>query len=104
MYYDSHWRPQSVEHISHGNARADIPPEQQYVCGSGANAVNGPRVNEIVCIPLDGSLRVLVVASVMTDMNAPGGGTSYSKLPKGNLVVTGQYFIWTTRFPLGSFE
>jgi hypothetical protein len=96
VYYDSQWRPQSVEHISHGNARADVPPEQQYVCGSGANAVNGPRVNEIVCIPLDGSLRVLVVAPVMTDMNAPGGGTGYSKLPKGNLDVTGQYFIWTS--------
>jgi hypothetical protein len=29
-------------------------------------------------------------------VNASGGGTDYGKLPKGNLDITGQYFIWTT--------
>ena len=44
-----------------------------------------------------GSLRVLVVAPVMTDLDARGGGADdYAKLPKGNLDVTGQYFIWTS--------
>src|SRR6185503_8496623 len=55
-----------------------------------------PRANEILCFPLDGSLRVLVVAPVMTDLDARGGGDDYAKLPKGNLDVTGRYFIWTS--------
>jgi hypothetical protein len=37
---------------------------------------------------------------VMTDLDAAGGrdvyGDDYSQLPKGNLDVTGTYFIWTT--------
>jgi hypothetical protein len=36
----------------------------------------------------------------MTDLDAPGGrdvnNDDYTQLPKGNLDVTGQYFIWTT--------
>ena len=39
------------------------------------------------------------VGQVLTDLNAPGGDDGsgdYSKLPKGNLDVTGRYFIWTT--------
>jgi hypothetical protein len=40
---------------------------------------------------------VLVVGQVMTDLYASGGGTDdYAKRPKGNLDVTGRYFIWTT--------
>ena len=96
VYYDPQWIPPSIDHISHANAIAGVPPEQQYVCGSGSSALNGPRVNEIVCFLLDGSFRVLVVAPVMTDMNASGGGARYSKYPKGNLDVTGQYFMWTS--------
>jgi hypothetical protein len=38
----------------------------------------------------------MVVAPVMTNLDAPGGGDDYSKRPKGNLDVTGRYFIWTT--------
>src|SRR5215813_9811325 len=59
--------------------------------------------DEIVCFSLDanrnadGSLDVLVVGQVMTDLYASGGGSDdYSKRPKGNLDVTGRYFIWTT--------
>jgi hypothetical protein len=88
--------PQSAQHVSHANASTALPPEQQYVCGSGADSTNGPRVNEVVCFLLDGSLHVLVVAPVMTDMTAPGGGDAYAKLPMGNLDVTGQYFLWTS--------
>ena len=36
------------------------------------------------------------MAPVMTDLDASGGGSEYYKLPKGNLDITGQYFIWTT--------
>ena len=36
----------------------------------------------------------------MTDLDAPGGrdddGDDYEQVPKGNLDVTGRYFIWTT--------
>jgi hypothetical protein len=32
----------------------------------------------------------------MTDLDARGGGDDYAKLPKGNLDVTGRYFIWTS--------
>ena len=58
--------------------------------------------DEIVCFSLDagrnsdGSLDVLVVGQVMTDIYAAGGGDDYGKRPKGNLDVTGRYFIWTT--------
>ena len=65
-------------------------------CVSNANRSDLPRVNEIVCFRLDGSLNALVVAPNMTDLNASGGGSDdYAKLPKGNLDVTGEYFIWT---------
>jgi len=52
---------------------------------------------------VNGSLAQLVVAPVMTNLDASGGdanptgaGGDYDKAPKGNLDVTGQYFIWTT--------
>jgi hypothetical protein len=62
--------------------------------------------DEIVCFSLDagrnadGSLDVLVVGQVMTDLDASGGrdfsGDDYAQIPKGNLDVTGRYFIWTS--------
>jgi len=82
-------------HLSHSNA-LNADPAKQYACWSGANRLNGPRTNEISCWVLDGSRRPLVVAPVMVDLDAPGGGDDYSKMPKGNLDVTGQYFIWTS--------
>jgi hypothetical protein len=91
------WSAPAPNHLSHANARSDVPASQQYACGSGATRVNAVWGNEIICFPLDGSLRVLVVAPVMTDLNASGGGTDdYVKMPKGNLDVTGGYFIWTS--------
>jgi hypothetical protein len=38
----------------------------------------------------------MVVAPVMTDLDAAGGADDYGKAPKGNLDVTGRYFIWTS--------
>jgi hypothetical protein len=32
----------------------------------------------------------------MTDLNASGGGDDYGKTPKGNVDVTGKYFLWTS--------
>ena len=96
VYYDPQSLPGSVSHFSHANSRTDLQPEQQYACGSAANPVNGPRANEIVCFNLDGSLRALIVAPVMTDLAAFGGVDGDAKRPAGNLDVTGEYFIWTS--------
>jgi Bacterial Ig domain len=86
----------SEDHLSHLNAVAGVPPAQQYVCSSHATNANTPRGNEVYCYPLDGSLRVLVVAPTMVDVDAAGGSDVYTKLPKGNLDVTGQFFMWTS--------
>jgi hypothetical protein len=51
---------------------------------------------------------VLAVAQVMTDLDAPGGrdddGDDYEQMPKGNLDVTGRYFIWTTNLGGGRLD
>src|SRR5581483_11213364 len=54
-----------------------------------------PRSDEIVCFRLDTSKDVLVVAPTMASHKASGGGDDYGKDPKGNLDITGRYFIWT---------
>jgi hypothetical protein len=105
VHYNKRWDIAAANHIAHGNAAADVLPENQYACGSNASRV-ADMADEIVCFSLDsnrntdGSLDVLVVSQVLTDLNVPGGddgsGSDYSKLPKGNLDVTGRYFIWTT--------
>ncbi len=95
----------SVGHIAHGNARAGVSPDRQIVCGSSASRVLVPRVNEIVCYRLDGSLDALVVAPNLTNLDAAGGGSQeYNKLPKGNLDPTGEYFIWTTNAGSGRLD
>src|SRR6185503_2346229 len=88
------WSVAAPAHVSHANARPGTPLGQQFACGSGANRINSSRANEILCFRLDTSLDVLVVAPVMTNLNASGGGDDYSKLPKGNIDPTGQYFVW----------
>jgi hypothetical protein len=95
VYHATSWNLRD-SHIAHANAKAGVPLGQQYACSSNANAVNVPRSNEIVCYRLDGSLKALVVAPVMTDLAAAGGATYYDKLPKGNIDVTGEWFIWTS--------
>ena len=51
--------------------------------------------NEVICFPRDGSSECSW--SRHNDRcDAPGGVDLYSKLPKGNLDTTGQYFIWTS--------
>ena len=40
--------------------------------------------------------HALVVAPTLSSLDASGGGpTDYTKLPKGNIDPTGEYFIWT---------
>ena len=106
VHYNKRWDIVAANHIAHGNA---VPgtPEKQYACGSYASRV-ADMADEIVCFSLnakqnaDGSpdVDVLVVSQVMTDLDASGGRDvnhdDYTQLPKGNLDVTGRYFIWTT--------
>jgi hypothetical protein len=104
VHFNKRWDIAAANHIAHGNARAGAP-ETQYACGSNASRV-ADMADEIVCFSLnanqyaDGSIDVLVVAPVMTDLDAAGGrdvsGDDYPQFPKGNLDVTGGYFIWTT--------
>jgi len=96
VYHSMDWSVAAPGHVSHANSKPGTPLGQQYACGSGANRTNSNRANEILCFRLDTSLDVLVVAPVMTNLDASGGGDDYAKLPKGNLDPTGRYLIWTT--------
>jgi hypothetical protein len=88
------WNLSAGGHISHQNAKASVPMHQQFVCGS--SATRTARQDEVLCSRLDTSYDQLVVAPVMTDLDAPGGGDDYAKAPKGNLDSSGKYYIWTT--------
>jgi hypothetical protein len=104
VHFNKGWDIAAANHVAHGNAKPGVPAEQQYACGSNASRV-ADMADEIVCFRLnpnhnsDGSLDVLVVSQVMTDLDAAGGGDDdgddYEQLPKGNLDITGRYFIWT---------
>jgi hypothetical protein len=104
VYQLASWNS-GLGHLAHGNSRAGVPLEQQVACSSNAHRESLPRVNEIVCYRLDGSLNTLVVAPNLTDLNASGGGNEdYWKMPKGNLDVTGEYFIWTANAGSGRLD
>jgi hypothetical protein len=83
VHHGTSWKVEAPAHISHANARADLPPDRQYVVGSSANRRNKPRANEIIGFRLDSSLDVLVIAPVMTNLRARGGGDRYGKARKG---------------------
>ena len=105
VHFNKRWDIAAANHVAHGNARSGVAAAAQYACGSNASRVSD-MADEIICFPLDakhnadGSLDVLVVAQVMTDLDAAGGrdtdGDDYEQTPKGNLDVTGRYFLWTT--------
>ena len=99
IHYNYDWYLNHVNHPSHTNAKAGVPASDQFACGSNADR-NTYATNDVVCFRFDGSRTRLVVAPVMTDLNATGGYDDYGKTPKGNLDITGRYFIWTTN--LGS--
>jgi hypothetical protein len=104
VYQLASWNS-GLGHLANGNSRPGVPVEQQMACSSNAHRENLPRVNEIVCYRLDGSLNALVVAPNMVDLNASGGGNEdYWKMPKGNLDVTGEYFIWTANAGSGRLD
>jgi hypothetical protein len=88
------WEVQ-IQHVSHCNARPGAP-ETQWVLGSGAARSGSAAGNELVVIPLDGSLASRAIAPSMVDLDAPGGGDDYGKLPKSNLDPYGEYALWTS--------
>jgi hypothetical protein len=61
VYHTMDWSI-DIGHISHANARPDLPAEMQYACGAQGTRFVGPRANEIVCFRLDGSLDELSLA------------------------------------------
>ena len=105
VHFNKRWDLVAANHVAHGNAMPGIAPASQFACGSHASRV-ADMADEIVCFALDPnrnadqSLDVLVVGQVMTDLDALGGNDidndDYEQMPKGNLDVTGRYFIWTT--------
>src|SRR5688572_12228909 len=68
VHHNMDWNVGAPNHVSHTNATGSAGPERQYACGSGATRTNSARANEISCFPLDGSMRVLVVAPVMINL------------------------------------
>ncbi len=96
VYHNADWDVFAPAHVSHSNARPGTAPENQFACGSSVNRINGAEANEVICFRLGAADEALVVAPIMTDLDADGGGDDYAKTPKGNLDVTGQYFIWTS--------
>jgi hypothetical protein len=86
-----------LNHPTHQNAISGQGLSQQMVCGSGFAAATVEA--DIVCVRADGTTDQLVVAPIMTLDSASGGhggDPAYSKQPKGNIDVSGRYFIWTS--------
>jgi hypothetical protein len=112
VHYNKRWDIAAANHIAHGNAAA-AGTGRPYACGSNASRVTD-MADEIVCFfadgltKPDGSLDVLVVGQVLTDLDAAGGndldGDDYEQTPKGNLDVTGSYFLWTTNLGSGRLD
>jgi hypothetical protein len=106
VYHDNDWNAFSPSHVSWENAVTTVPVAQQYACGGAANSTGTAYGNEVVCFMLNpvaaASQQRLVVAPVMTDLNATGGNVTcpscaaYAKDPKGNIDPTGQYFFWVS--------
>jgi len=96
VFYNNDWSIQAPDHISHSNSLRGVNPSQQFACGSSANRKNVAFANEIVCFTLDGSLKSMVVAPIMTNLSIPLSRNDYTNSPKGNMDVTGKYFIWTS--------
>ncbi|MBD0315430.1 MAG: hypothetical protein ICV75_01955 [Nitrospiraceae bacterium] len=96
VFYNVNWNVSAAVHVSHTNARSGAPLNEQFACGSGADRT--ALQNEVTCFRLDTSYQQLVVAPIMTNLDAAGGccAGDYGKMPKGNLDLTGRYFVWTT--------
>ncbi len=95
VHANINWSLDAMHDRTHTNAKAGVPMEDQFACGSTADRGLGVE-NEITCVRLDGSDRQLIVAPTMSRLDAHGGQREFDKYPKGNLDITGEYFLWTT--------
>jgi hypothetical protein len=89
VYHTTEWGA-GVGHVSHANAHPTLPVERQWVWISNATDKPVPRANEILTLPLDGSMRVTIVAPNLVRLS----GDLYDDLPKGNCDLTGEFFVW----------
>jgi len=83
-------------HVTFANAPAGVAAADTFACASNATGSSVPRADELICYRLDGTQQALVVAPIMTDMGAAGGGDGYTKAPKANSDPYGEYAVWTT--------
>jgi hypothetical protein len=94
MHANNDWDQGAMQHTSLPNS-ASKSYQDQLVYGS--NADTSPHQNEITVVRMNDGGQQLIVAPVMTNMNAAGGGADpYYKLPKGNVDLTGKYFMWSS--------
>lgn len=90
QYHGTRWST-GVGHVSHTN----VHNPSFIVIDNASRDVGVPRQNEIIQVPLDGSKTFRPLAPSCTDLDYPGGGDDYRKMPKGNLCPYGEYYIWT---------
>jgi len=89
-------------HLSFADAKdtSVVSINNQFVVASAVSENGCPRCDEITAFRLDTTLDVLVVAPTMTNFKKTGGSgdtiPGYSKMPKGNVDITGKYFIWSS--------
>ena len=78
-----------------------MPVAKQYLCDSTASTQSGSFANQVYCFYADASVapvdkQSLVVAPTMINSTKTGcSGGSYGQQPKGNIDMTGHYFIWS---------
>lgn len=103
QHYDENWDLVMMNHPTHFNSVNGAAFAGQMFCGS--NMTADAQRNEIGCSLMDGSATNLdlIVAPVMSNVNGTGGkyargggDANYGLYPKGNIDVTGKYFIWTS--------
>jgi hypothetical protein len=103
QHSDENWDLVMMNHPSHFNSVNGGAYAGQMFCGS--NLTTDTQMNEIGCSLMDGAATNLdlIVAPVMSNTSgtggkyARGGGDgNYGLFPKGNIDVTGKYFIWTS--------
>lgn len=81
-----------TRHCAHSNARPGSP-DSQYVIISSAHRDDLPRANEIVKVPLDGSLNATVICPNLTDLDAQSGD-DYEKLPMCTIDPPGEWICF----------
>ncbi len=95
IHFNPNFNVVALNHISHTNAINGTALPGQMVCGSNADTTTNR--NELTCVRIDTTYKQMIVAPLLNSLTASGGCCSeYAKYPKGNLDVTGRYFIWTT--------